>query len=167
MNQLNASLVTELTEAIAYCPLRLQPALKRRLAELTASTAAPTALATLQEKIRQGIAESEQRLAARPAIHYPDLPVSQEREKIKTLLSKHPIVVIAGETGSGKTTQLPKICLELGRGILGVIGHTQPRRIAARNVACAWLKNYRVRLARPLATRYALKKKSPKTTISR
>jgi ATP-dependent helicase HrpA len=132
MNSPTTTLLDELTAAIAYCPLRLQPALKRRLANLAAQ---PAALAELRQKIQQGIAESEQRLAALPALDYPDLPVSQEREKIKNLLLNHQIVVIAGETGSGKTTQLPKICLEVGRGILGLIGHTQPRRIAARNVA--------------------------------
>ncbi len=132
MNHPNAAVLNELRQAIAYCPLRLQPALQRRLANLATQ---PAALAELRQKIQQAIAESEQRLATRPALHYPDLPVSQEREKIKNLLLNHQIVVIAGETGSGKTTQLPKICLEVGRGILGLIGHTQPRRIAARNVA--------------------------------
>ncbi|WP_139981591.1 ATP-dependent RNA helicase HrpA [Nocardioides litoris] len=65
----------------------------------------------------------------------PDLPVSQRRDDIAAAIRDHQVVVVAGETGSGKTTQLPKICLELGRGRDGVIGHTQPRRIAARSVA--------------------------------
>ncbi|MCU1677153.1 MAG: ATP-dependent helicase HrpA [Frankiales bacterium] len=83
---------------------------------------------------------SEQRLAARraalPAISYPDeLPVSQRRDDIAEAIRDHQVVIVAGETGSGKTTQIPKICLELGRGIRGLIGHTQPRRIAARTVA--------------------------------
>lgn len=69
-------------------------------------------------------------------LNYPEgLPVSQRREEILKLIEKHQIVVIAGETGSGKTTQIPKMCLELGRGRKGLIGHTQPRRIAARAVA--------------------------------
>ncbi|WP_303819875.1 ATP-dependent RNA helicase HrpA [Actinobacillus minor] len=68
-------------------------------------------------------------------IEYPDLPVSARREEILKLIAEHQVVVIAGETGSGKTTQLPKMCLELGRGVKGLIGHTQPRRIAARSVA--------------------------------
>lgn len=69
-------------------------------------------------------------------ISYPqDLPVSQMREQIKSALENHQVIIIAGETGSGKTTQIPKMCLELGRGIIGRIGHTQPRRIAARAVA--------------------------------
>src|SRR5437660_5539938 len=65
----------------------------------------------------------------------PELPVSQRKDEIAAAIRDHQVVVIAGETGSGKTTQLPKICLELGRGVAGQIGHTQPRRIAARAVA--------------------------------
>src|ERR671911_371021 len=65
----------------------------------------------------------------------PELPVSQRRGEIAEAIRDHQVVVVAGETGSGKTTQLPKICLELGRGVAGMIGHTQPRRIAARTVA--------------------------------
>src|SRR5699024_2604819 len=65
----------------------------------------------------------------------PELPVSERRDDIREVIRDHQVVIVAGETGSGKTTQLPKICLELGRGINGTIGHTQPRRIAARSVA--------------------------------
>jgi ATP-dependent helicase HrpA len=76
------------------------------------------------------------RLAARPAIAYDDtLPVNARRDEIARAIRDHQVVVVCGETGSGKTTQLPKICLELGRGISGLIGHTQPRRIAARATA--------------------------------
>ena len=71
-----------------------------------------------------------------PQISYPEhLPVSQVRQEIADAIRDHQVVVLAGETGSGKTTQLPKILLELGRGQRGLIGHTQPRRIAARAVA--------------------------------
>ncbi|MBN8881821.1 MAG: ATP-dependent RNA helicase HrpA [Salana multivorans] len=79
----------------------------------------------------------EARQATRDAlrISYPDLPVSDRRDDIAAALASHQVVVVAGETGSGKTTQLPKIALELGRGVAGTIGHTQPRRIAARAVA--------------------------------
>lgn len=65
----------------------------------------------------------------------PDLPVSNRREDIEAAIRQHQVVIVAGETGSGKTTQLPKICLAMGRGSKGMIGHTQPRRIAARSVA--------------------------------
>ena len=75
------------------------------------------------------------RAAALPVISFPDLPVSTRREEIAQAIREHQVVIISGETGSGKTTQIPKICLELGRGIAGMIGHTQPRRIAARSVA--------------------------------
>ena len=75
------------------------------------------------------------RAAAVPAISYPDLPVSEQRGELAAAIRDNQVVVVAGETGSGKTTQLPKICLELGRGIRGTIGHTQPRRLAARTVA--------------------------------
>jgi len=81
--------------------------------------------------------EREQRRAALlPAdISYPDLPVSAVREELTAAIRDNQVVVVAGETGSGKTTQLPKMCLELGRGVRGMIAHTQPRRIAARAVA--------------------------------
>ena len=76
------------------------------------------------------------RRALVPEITYPeDLPVVERRDDIAAAIRDHQVVVVAGETGSGKTTQIPKICLELGRGIEGTIGHTQPRRIAARSVA--------------------------------
>ncbi|WP_246498068.1 ATP-dependent RNA helicase HrpA [Natronoglycomyces albus] len=76
------------------------------------------------------------RAAAVPSITYPaELPVSQRRDDIAKAIEDNQVVIIAGETGSGKTTQIPKICLELGRGVTGMIGHTQPRRIAARSVA--------------------------------
>ena len=91
------------------------------------------------ERIERDLVAAETRIAARrasvPRITYPDLPVSARRDDIAAAIRDHQVVVIAGETGSGKTTQIPKILLELGRGITGQIGHTQPRRIAARAVA--------------------------------
>ena len=70
------------------------------------------------------------------ALNFPDdLPIVQRREEIAAAISRHQVVIVAGETGSGKTTQIPKICLQLGRGSAGMIGHTQPRRLAARTVA--------------------------------
>ena len=81
-------------------------------------------------------AEIEQRRALAPRPEFPpELPISAKREEIAKAISSHQVVIVCGETGSGKTTQLPKICLELGRGIDGLIGHTQPRRIAARATA--------------------------------
>ena len=77
-----------------------------------------------------------QRAASVPTITYPaQLPVSARQEEIAAAILANQVVIVAGETGSGKTTQIPKICLDLGRGINAMIGHTQPRRIAARSVA--------------------------------
>lgn len=96
--------------------------------------------ATLPENLLRRFEASrlayDQRLAALPSPEYPEeLPVSERRQDILQAIQKHQVVIVAGETGSGKTTQLPKICLEAGRGVAGLIGHTQPRRLAARSVA--------------------------------
>ncbi|WP_341665292.1 ATP-dependent RNA helicase HrpA [Vibrio sp.] len=86
--------------------------------------------------IAKSIMEAEQRASFKPNIDYPEiLPVSQKRDDIAQAIQDNQVVIVAGETGSGKTTQLPKICAELGRGQYGLIGHTQPRRLAARSVA--------------------------------
>ena len=78
----------------------------------------------------------ERRRESVPRITYPEqLPISERRQEISDAIRDHQVVIVAGETGSGKTTQIPKICLELGRGVEGMIGHTQPRRLAARTVA--------------------------------
>ena len=93
------------------------------------------------DEIQQQIEQARLRVANRksavknPIVFPESLPVSQRKAEIEKLLSEHQVIVVAGETGSGKTTQLPKMCLELGLGNLGTIGHTQPRRIAARSVA--------------------------------
>src|SRR5690242_15918215 len=80
--------------------------------------------------------DTASRLANLPRPVYPEgLPVVARREEIARAIRENQVVIVCGETGSGKTTQLPKICLELGRGVAGMIGHTQPRRIAARTVA--------------------------------
>ncbi|BBX67649.1 ATP-dependent RNA helicase HrpA [Mycolicibacterium psychrotolerans] len=95
----------------------------------------PAQLERLTRQIATAEALVATREAAVPAISYPDLPVSERRGDIAAAIAANQVVIVAGETGSGKTTQLPKICLELGRGIRGTIGHTQPRRLAARTVA--------------------------------
>ena len=91
----------------------------------------------IQQQIEQARLRVENRKSAvqNPIVFPESLPVSQRKAEIEKLLSEHQVIVVAGETGSGKTTQLPKMCLELGLGNLGTIGHTQPRRIAARSVA--------------------------------
>jgi len=87
-------------------------------------------------QLRRSPEALQRRLAERPAVEFPpELPVSGRREDIAKAIREHQVVIVCGETGSGKTTQLPKICLELGRGVEGLIGHTQPRRIAARATA--------------------------------
>jgi ATP-dependent helicase HrpA len=86
--------------------------------------------------LEQGLEKVRQRQALhRPASFPPGLPVSDRVDDISEAIRNHQVVIIAGETGSGKTTQIPKICLNHGRGVRGLIGHTQPRRIAARSVA--------------------------------
>ncbi|GKX57987.1 ATP-dependent RNA helicase HrpA [Leminorella grimontii] len=95
-----------------------------------------SALSEIERDIERSLLRVANREAARPAISYPpSLPVSEKRETLLAAIRDHQVVIIAGETGSGKTTQIPKLCLELGRGVKGVIGHTQPRRLAARTVA--------------------------------
>ncbi len=100
----------------------------------------PEARAAVLAEIAADVERAEARMAERgsrvPAVTYPEqLPVSQKKDDIAEAIRDHQVVIVAGETGSGKTTQIPKICLELGRGVRGMIGHTQPRRIAARTVA--------------------------------
>ncbi|MFL6118386.1 helicase-related protein, partial [Actinophytocola sp.] len=119
--------------------LRDERRLSRRLDGLGKLRNAEVRQARVDE-IAADVEKAARRVAARaaavPKITYPDeLPISQRRDEIAKAVAEHQVVIVAGETGSGKTTQLPKICLELGRGVRGMIGHTQPRRIAARTVA--------------------------------
>ncbi|MEV2210495.1 ATP-dependent RNA helicase HrpA [Streptomyces sp. NPDC050997] len=100
----------------------------------------PEARAAVIAEIEAEVAQAEERMRKRrgrvPDVSYPQqLPVSQKKDEIAAAIRDHQVVIVAGETGSGKTTQIPKICLELGRGVRGMVGHTQPRRIAARTVA--------------------------------
>ncbi len=94
------------------------------------------ALGAVAQAIERSALERERRGALRPSVTYPaDLPVTAALPQLREAITSSQVVVVAGETGSGKSTQLPKLCLELGRGIVGRIGHTQPRRLAARSVA--------------------------------
>lgn len=127
-----------LQEQIAMGMLRDRFRLSKALERLGAapSPANADSWRKLQSALSRTLAQRAAREAARPVIHYPPaLPVSEAREDILKAIQSHQVVIIAGETGSGKTTQLPKMCLELGRGIAGMIAHTQPRRLAARTVA--------------------------------
>ncbi|MDC2957556.1 ATP-dependent RNA helicase HrpA [Streptomyces gilvifuscus] len=130
-----ATLASRLTEL----SLRDAHRLGRRL-EGARKIRKPEARAAVLGEIETEVARAEERMGERrgrvPAVTYPEqLPVSQKKDVIAEAIRDHQVVIVAGETGSGKTTQIPKICLELGRGVRGMIGHTQPRRIAARTVA--------------------------------
>ncbi|MFJ9834759.1 ATP-dependent RNA helicase HrpA [Streptomyces sp. NPDC101169] len=110
---------------------RLEGARKIRKPEARAAV-----LAEIEGEVASAEARMDERRSRVPAVGYPEqLPVSQKKDEIAAAIRDHQVVIVAGETGSGKTTQIPKICLELGRGVRGMIGHTQPRRIAARTVA--------------------------------
>ncbi len=124
--------VAQLRKRLDGLTIRDAARLGRRLKNLRG--AGPDKLRHVAEQIATAEGLIATRLAAVPTITYPDLPVSERRDEIAKAISDHQVVIVAGETGSGKTTQLPKICLELGRGIRGTIGHTQPRRLAARTV---------------------------------
>lgn len=111
-----------------------------------------SAVPDLHARIHQSIRLREDRERQRPTPKFPpELPVSEKRSEIAAAIAAHQVVVICGETGSGKTTQLPKICLELGRGVAGMIGHTQPRRIAARSVAARIAEELHTRIGEQVA----------------
>jgi len=137
-----ATLPPSLAELRARLPgltPRDQRRLGRRLEDAAAlrdAAARDEALGQLITELEAAAARVEARQHAVPPVSYPpELPVSQRKDEIAAAIRDNQVVIVAGETGSGKTTQLPKICLELGRGVSGQIGHTQPRRIAARTVA--------------------------------
>jgi len=125
----------ELEPRLAELTLRDEHRLRRRLQRLgRTSTDADVARAVAE--LEGAEARMSRRRAAVPAVSYPpQLPVSARKDDLLAAIRDHQVVIVAGETGSGKTTQLPKICLELGRGVRGTIAHTQPRRLAARTVS--------------------------------
>ncbi|MFD9291020.1 ATP-dependent RNA helicase HrpA [Streptomyces sp. NPDC060030] len=129
----------DLQSLLGQLPLRDAHRLGRRL-EGARRIRKPEARQSVLDEISAEAGKAAERLAGRaarvPALSYPEqLPVSQKKDEILEAIRDHQVVIVAGETGSGKTTQIPKICMELGRGVRGMIGHTQPRRIAARTVA--------------------------------
>ncbi len=131
--------VQSLFNLLAKVKLADKPRLKKRLLNLKKITNEDKKLLAqgqIAAAINQSIVDKQAKIDNLPKINYPEvLPVVENLSVIKKAISEHQVVILAGETGSGKTTQLPKICLELGRGVDGIIGHTQPRRIAARTVA--------------------------------
>jgi ATP-dependent helicase HrpA len=128
-----------LFDLIGNCMLRDQFRFRRRFKQLKLKKKQgeqTQPLAKLEKDIKASTLLRAERLAGLPKPTFPDnLPVSDRRDEISAAINKYQVVIIAGETGSGKTTQLPKICMELGRGVAGLIGHTQPRRLAARSIA--------------------------------
>ena len=131
--------VAALAERLPALTLADEHRIARRLATAARARdgrARESALAAVASAVDAAEQRVANRRAALPAISYPaELPVSARREDIAAAIRDNQVVIVAGETGSGKTTQIPKICLELGRGVRGMIGHTQPRRLAARTVA--------------------------------
>lgn len=133
-------LISQLEKQLSQCMLADRFPLKRRLQQLKEALKqnkpVDKTLVEIAHKVQASQQRLQARLAALPKPEYPpELPVSGKKDEIAAAIAKHQVVIVCGETGSGKTTQLPKICLELGRGVRGLIGHTQPRRIAARSVA--------------------------------
>ena len=128
---------SDIQKALEHCLIRDRHPLKAALrrAEDLEGEARTAAMAELLQRIEKSQQSAANR-STTPDLQYPgSLPVSERRSDILKLIREHQVVVVAGETGSGKTTQLPKLCLEAGLGIYGRIGHTQPRRLAARSVA--------------------------------
>jgi ATP-dependent helicase HrpA len=133
-------IIFQLEAQLPQCMLADRFPLRRRLqqarAMLEQGKPVDKALAEVAAKVRSSSTKLAARLQHLPKPQYPEeLPVSGKKDEIAAAIQKHQVVIVCGETGSGKTTQLPKICLDLGRGVAGMIGHTQPRRIAARSVA--------------------------------
>ena len=133
--------VEALRRRLDDCPAFERNQLRRWLRRVNRRRRSGQAIDRSLQRIEEALLEAERMRGARAeaagrALHYPpELPLSERRAEIAEAIANNQVVVVCGETGSGKTTQLPKICLELGRGVDGRIGHTQPRRIAARSVA--------------------------------
>ncbi len=131
--------LADLKQGLERTRLRDRPRLRKRIKQverrIQSGKPVDRALPALQQAIDDSHAEFTARLASLPVPDYPpELPITEHRDEILEALQENQVVIIAGETGSGKTTQIPKLCLELGRGAAGMIGHTQPRRIAARSI---------------------------------
>lgn len=132
--------VASLKRALPHCLNRDRHALSQKLRQISSrqkdNKPIDRQLQEVEAAVLRSTARVEARRAALPVPDFdPALPVNQRLDDIKAAITAHQVVIICGETGSGKTTQIPKLCLALGRGVTGVIGHTQPRRLAARSVA--------------------------------
>ena len=129
--------IQALNSQLDQCMIRDVQRFKRRLQKINKSRQIDNReISLLSKEIEKSIADTEFRKNNLPVISYPDdLPIAQKSDLIKKTILENQVTILCGETGSGKTTQLPKICLEVGLGIRGKIGHTQPRRLAARAVS--------------------------------
>ena len=126
----------ELRARLPSLMARDEQRLRRRLDGLARRTDRPGELAGIATALADAEAKAARRATLVPAVSYPpELPITGRVDELRALIDQHQVIIVAGETGSGKSTQLPKICLEAGRGRRGLIGHTQPRRIAARSVS--------------------------------
>ncbi|GAJ75242.1 LOW QUALITY PROTEIN: ATP-dependent helicase HrpA [Vibrio sp. JCM 18905] len=137
--QAQVNSAASLRKALSQCMMRDRFRLSKRISgasKIKKDAARNAVFDEIALDIAKSMMVAEQRGSYKPTIEYPEiLPVSQKRDDIAKAIEENQVVIVAGETGSGKTTQLPKICAELGRGKFGLIGHTQPRRLAARSVA--------------------------------
>src|SRR5215207_1872659 len=157
----------ELRGRLAELTLRDAHRLKRRLDRVRRHPD-PAALRKLEADVERAEARVARRRAAVPAVSYPpELPVSGRREDLLGAIRDNQVVVVAGETGSGKTTQIPKLCLELGRGVRGAIAHTQPRRLAARTVAERIADELKVPLGGPVGFAVRFSDRSSDETLLR
>jgi ATP-dependent helicase HrpA len=149
----------ELSEAIDACMIRDRFRMHKLLASKNSRE-------KLEEQVTRSAKLVSKRRAALPKVIYPpQLPVSQRVDEIKRAIDQSQVVIIAGETGSGKTTQIPKICLELGRGVVGKIGHTQPRRVAARTVATRIAEELSVKFGEQVGYQVRFTDKTTDTTL--
>ena len=145
---------------LAKCLIRDRHRLRRDLEQISnrISTGRPVhrMVTRAVERYERSVALVQRRRERVPKVKYPDeLPITAHAEEIRQALAAERVVILAGETGSGKTTQLPKLCLEIGRGIEGTIGHTQPRRLAARSVAARIAEELGVELGSGLLSHHA------------
>src|SRR5215210_4995641 len=171
MSPLRPAEAPDLRERLGALTLRDEHRIGRRLEKLRRARDQGERAATLQRLVGE-IERAEARMVARraavPEVSYPpELPVSARRDDLLAAIRDHQVVVVAGETGSGKTTQLPKICLELGRGVRGAIAHTQPRRIAARTVAERIAEELRVPLGEAVGYAVRFSDRSREDTLVR
>ena len=121
---------------IPECMLADRYRFKRKLKQLLATKASAKAQENFLQQVTRSLQLAQTRATCKPVANFPaQLPVNERLDDIEKAITEHQVIILCGETGSGKTTQLPKLCLKMGRGSYGMIGHTQPRRIAARSVA--------------------------------